>query len=351
MVLKSLKLTHFRNYSELTLDLQPLILLLGQNAQGKSNMLDAIYFLATSKSLRGERDAEVILEGQEYVRVEGELDEETRLEIAMQLQNGFLAKRLKVNGIPKRVIDYIGNLVVIYFVPEDINLVTGSPSLRRWHLDVMLAQIDREYKRAITNYGDALTSRNRLLKRIREGLARMDELDFWTQQVLLYGATISEKRQHFFAFLKESSPDMGDFHFEYHPNIITPERLEQYLNREVAAATTLIGPHRDDFLFRLGNKELASFGSRGEQRVAVLQLKLSELHYVTEIRQVKPILLLDDVFSELDDAHQQSVAKAVFGQQTVISAVENETIPQEILEKAQILKIEKGSIISNGVEH
>lgn len=351
MVLKSLTLTNFRNYQQLNLQLSPLVLLVGQNAQGKSNLLDAIYFLATSKSLRGERDAEVILEGQEFVRVEGEIEDETKLEIAMQMQNEFLAKRLKVNGIPKRVIDYIGNLVVIYFVPEDINLVTGPPSLRRWHLDVTLAQIDRDYKRAITNYGDALTSRNRILKRIREGLAKMDELDFWTQQVLLYGATISEKRQHFFDFLQGHPSDLGEFTFEYKPSLITPERVEQYLPREIAAASTLIGPHRDDFSFRLSGKDLASFGSRGEQRVSVLQLKLSELHYVTQVRDVKPVLLLDDVFSELDDAHQASVAKAIFGQQTVISAVENETIPQDILDKAQILKVEKGSVTSNGVGH
>ncbi len=349
MLLKTLKLTNFRNYDHLDLELSPLMLLVGENAQGKSNLLDALYFLATTKSLRAERDLEVISQGQEFVHVEGQLEptsgeEITKLEIAMHQQDNFLAKRIKVNGLPKRVIDYIGHLVVVYFVPEDINLVTGSPSLRRWHMDVTLAQIDREYKRAITVYGEALTSRNRILKRIREGSARLDELDFWTQQILQQGTIVQQKRRDFFTFLSQDTRLLGDFHFEYQPNVMSAERLSEYQNREIAAATSLIGPHRDDFRFELEQKTLAHFGSRGEQRLAVLELKLSELHYIAQVKKVKPILLLDDVFSELDDKHQEKVAAAAMEQQTLISAVENEKIPQTLLDAATILRITAGKI-------
>lgn len=355
MFLKTLKLTNFRNFSKIDLDFSKTTLLIGENAQGKSNFLEAIYFLATTKSPRAEKDAQLIKDGNIGCFVEGFIEgkmqseaesEITKLEIGMQIKElgNSLEKRVKVNGVPRRSVDYIGNLVVVHFSPEDINLVTGPPALRRWHIDLCLAQIDRLYKNSLTKYHEAITSRNRVLKRIKEGLSRTDELTFWSRQVIDFGMVVSEKRRDFFESINDLKSE-DQFQFDYLENILTANRLQEYLGREIMAANTLIGPHRDDFTFHQGKKNMAHFGSRGEQRTAVLDLKLAELQFIKQFKNTCPVLLLDDVFSELDTAHREYVISAVSGQQTIISAVENEQIPQSFLKKVQVINVEKGKFL------
>ncbi|OGE19102.1 hypothetical protein A3A14_02420 [Candidatus Daviesbacteria bacterium RIFCSPLOWO2_01_FULL_43_38] len=404
MYLKNLKLTNFRNFSKLDLDLDRITLLIGDNAQGKSNLLESIYFLATTKSPRAEKDIELVKEEEDFTRVEGEVGEEqssvvsrqssddslsvvsqsvaerpktekpnpenrkpitdyyTKLEIGMQKrQDGLegLEKKVKVNGISRRTLDYIGNLIVIYFSPEDINLVTGPPSLRRWHIDLTLAQVDREYKNALTSYHQAIIAKNRLLKKIREGLAQVPELEYWTDTALGSGQIVSAKRRVFFETLNKEV-NHKEFSFIYHENVLSAERLEKYLPREIAASASLIGPHRDDFDFVVLserseskdhiNRNLAQFGSRGEQRTAVLQLKMSELKFIKGLKGVMPILLLDDVFSELDDNHRHFVTSVINGQQTILSAVEETQVPKEFLEIVKVVRVEQGTIcaLQNG---
>src|SRR5688500_10014293 len=190
MYLKRISLTNFRNYSKLDLELDKITLLVGDNAQGKSNILEAINFLATTKSLRVEKDIQLVKNGEDFTLLAGTLDDDKELEIGMQIVEGSFNKRVKVNGVPRRTIDYIGNLVVIFFTPEDINLVSGSPSLRRWHIDVALAQVDRDYKKAITEYTDVITARNKVLKRVRESQGNIDEIDFWTSKAIESGSVV-----------------------------------------------------------------------------------------------------------------------------------------------------------------
>lgn len=347
MFIKNLKLTNFRNFANLDLNFDRLTLLVGDNAQGKSNLLESIYFLATTKSPRAEKDIELLKESEGFTRVEGEMEEDTKLEIGMQKrQEGLegLEKKVKVNGIPRRTLDYIGNLIVIYFSPEDINLVTGPPSLRRWHIDLTLAQVDREYKNALTSYHGAILSKNRLLKKIREGEAKVSELEYWTKSALESGKVVSDKRRNFFEAVNREV-NHKEFGFTYHESVFSAERLEKYLPREIAAAASLIGPHRDDFAFTLNSKNLAHFGSRGEQRTAVLQLKMSELKFIKGLKGVMPILLLDDVFSELDDKHRHFVTSVINGQQTILSAVEETQVPKEFLSLVKIVRVKKGTIV------
>ncbi len=345
MFLKNIKLTNFRNYSLLDLNFDKVTLLIGDNAQGKSNILEAVSFLATTKSVRVEKETQLIRSDAEFSLIEGLTDSDTQLEIGLQLIEGILSKRVKVNGVPRRVVDYIGNLVVVSFTPEDINLVTGSPSLRRWHLDVTLAQVDRDYKRAITEYTDVITSRNRVLKRVRDGEAAVDELDFWTQKALDSGLIVSTKRQQLFDYLNQQSPKLGNFGYIYKASLMSRERLGEYQAREIQSASSLIGPHRDDFEFQLNGQPLSSYGSRGEQRTAVLDLKLLELKYLTNLLDNSPVLLLDDVFSELDDEHRNHVIQITQDQQTIISAVANENIPNDFLEKVKVVRVENGTIL------
>lgn len=356
MFLKKLRLANYRNFTDLNLEFDKTTLLLGDNAQGKSNLLEAVYFLATTKSLRADPDIQLIKQGESFCRVEGEVEKDkelTGLEIVVQKrpeeEGEGLFKRVKVNGVPRRTLDYIGHLAVVHFSPEDINLVSGPPALRRWHIDLVLAQVDREYKRAITDYVSVVASRNKLLKRIKEGQARMEELDFWTGKLLEFGLIVTVKREAFFDFLNShTAGKVGKFNFIYHKNELTPERLTHYQEREIAASASLIGPHRDDFVFEREGQNLAHFGSRGQQRIAVLELKLAELKFMNEIVQSSPVLLLDDVFSELDEEHRQYVLSLVEDQQTIISAVAGERIPQKLVKSARVVLVEKGRIAVPG---
>lgn len=349
MFLKQLNLTNFRNYArlELNFDQRPTILV-GNNAAGKSNLLEAVYLLSTTKSLRVETEDELIKEDEEFVRVEGFLaDPETELLVLINRPTNEVnfRKKIMVNGLSKRAVDFIGNLPAVIFYPQDINMVTGSPSLRRWHLDLCLVQVDSAYKKALTLYEQILVSRNRVLKRIREGHGRMDELKYWTDELVEKGEVISNKRQAFFNFINELEKLLGDFKFEYKQSLVSMDRLNETNGREVAAAATLIGPHRDDFEILLDGRNLAHFGSRGEQRTATLAFKLSQLEYTAKVFGKRPILLLDDVFSELDANHRAHVVEIVGKQQTIIATVELENIPKEFLNSARILRVEDGKVI------
>lgn len=350
MVLKKLNLTNFRNYSafELGFDSRPTVLV-GNNAAGKSNILEAVYLLSTTKSLRVETEDELIKEGSEFARVEGFLEDGGETELLVILnkpsQEVLFRKKVLVNGVSRRVVDFIGNLPAVIFYPSDINMVTGSPSLRRWHLDLGLAQIDPQYKKALTVYEQFLTARNRVLKSIREGHGRKDELDYWTGELIKNGRIISEKRVAFFNFINGLEKSLGEFTFEYEPSEVTVEKLAETNGREVAAAATLIGPHRDDFRIYLEGRNMSHFGSRGEQRTATLVFKLAQLEYMAKILGKRPILLLDDVFSELDASHRAHVVEVVSKQQTIIATVELEHIPQEFLDSARILQVEEGKIL------
>ncbi len=359
MILKSLNLTNFRNYSalELNFDQRPTIFV-GNNAVGKSNLLESIYLLSTSKSQRVENEDELIKEGEEFAKIEGFVENppaggETELLVILNrettdvhLDRSTKRKKVLVNGIPKRVVDFIGNLPAVIFYPSDINMVTGPPALRRWHLDLALAQIDSDYKKSLSQYEQFLTSRNRILKRIREGQGRADELNYWTDELVEKGKAVSGKREDFFQFINSLETPLGEFKFEYKQSPISVEKLKETNGREVAAAQTLIGPHRDDYSVELEGRNLAHYGSRGEQRTATLAFKLAQLEYMVKILGQRPILLLDDVFSELDANHRAHVAEIVKKQQTLIATVELENIPRDFLDSSRILKVEDGKIIS-----
>jgi len=345
MFLISLQLTNFRNYARLNLnfDHKPTILL-GNNAAGKSNLLESIYLLSTTKSIRVEKEEELILSGESFSRVEGLIEdrgEETGLIVILQKAN----KKVLVNGVSRRVVDFFGLLPAVIFYPQNINMITGSPSLRRWHLDLSLSQVDLEYKKSLTSYEQFLTSRNRVVKRIREGLSKYDELEYWTKELINTGEIISRKRTLFFSFLNGIEHPLGDFKFIFNPNLLTKERLEQYKTSEVAAGATLIGPHRDDFSFYLKDRFLAHFGSRGEQRTATLAFELATLEFMAQVYGKRPILLLDDIFSELDSPHRNKILEIIPRQQTVIATVELENIPKSFLDSARILQVEDGKIL------
>lgn len=355
MFLKKISLTNFRNYHSQEIEFKKLVtIFLGDNAQGKSNILESIYFLSTTKSPKADKDEDLIYKNEQVLRIDGIVEknseEVVQLNIVMQLLDNFLSKKVRVNGIPRRVVDYIGNLSVVYFTPEDINLVTGPPALRRWHIDLTLAQIDKEYKRSLTAYSDVVTSKNRILKKIKEGFGKIDELDFWIEKQLELGEIISRKRRDFFRFLNEiEGKKFGNFNYKYQESILTKNRLEEYLNKEIASASSLIGPHRDDFIFLENSnpkepRDLSSFGSRGEQRTAVLDLKISEVEFIESVTNSRPVLLLDDVFSELDISHKKHVLNIISLQQTILAGVNLEEEIISSLKDLNLYRVENGQL-------
>jgi DNA replication and repair protein RecF len=233
-----------------------------------------------------------------------------------------------INGVPKRLIDFEGNFKIVLFGPWDLDLVTESPSLRRRFLDTVLSQIDREYRRSILSYEKGLRQRNRLLFRIREEGVSRSQLLFWNQLLIKNGDYITEKRNDLIDFINRSDFKINSSHLslDYDKSVISGGRLEQYKDEEVAAATTLVGPHRDDFVFKSDKRDLSSYGSRGEQRMGVLWLKMAELNFFEEKTGERPTLLLDDIFSELDDKHREIVMSVTGQQQTIITTADKHQI-------------------------
>ena len=349
MYLASLVLQNFRNYRKKTFSFSDnTTLLVGDNAVGKTNVLEAIYLLATGKSFRATKEQQMILYGQELGRVIG-LGEEDKLEIVLTIGEvqGERAprKRYLVNGGGKRKMDFVGRLMCVLFRPEDIDLILGSPSVRRNYLDSVLEQVDSEYRRSNLSYQKGLRQRNKLLEKIREGEGERKQLVFWDKLLIKNGEIVSEKRKDFLEFVnKKLKAKKLDLRFDYDKSVISESRLKKYAEAEVGAATTLVGPHRDDFLFmtqRRGKlkKDLAIYGSRGEQRMAVLVVKLAELEFIKEKTKLKPLLLLDDIFSELDYEHRNEVLSLLNKQQTMVTTSDEHLIPKKYMKKVEIVKL------------
>jgi DNA replication and repair protein RecF len=322
MILTSLQLQNFRSYKKRSFAFdEATTLIIGNNGAGKSNLLEAVFLLATGKSFRARLDEEMILYGQNWGWATGLVDED---KLAVFLSR---PKRFFVNDVGKRRMDFAGNLRCVLFRPEDIDLVLGSPSLRREYLDFVLEQADREYRRSNLSFQKGLRQRNKLLERIRDGEADRHQLIFWDQLLVREGEIISRKREEFLEFVNLKLQGRA-LKLNYEPSRISPARLEQYKDNEVAAGKTLVGPHRDEFRFivqRQGKlaKDLAIYGSRGEQRMAVFKVKQAELDYLGNA-----ILLLDDIFSELDHEHREEIFKLLGRQQTIITTSDEHLVPK-----------------------
>ena len=325
MILTNLTLQNFRSYAKKTFEFSPeTTLIVGPNASGKTNILEAIMFLATGKSFRADADREAIVWGSELARVRARISNESELEIVITqgevLGQKAPMKKYLVNGVPRRQIDFVGNLRAVLFWPEHLELVTDSPSLRRRYLDSVLVQVDREYRRSLMSYERGLRQRNRLLDLINEGKAGRGQLLFWNQLLIRTGGYLTDTRAAFIDFVNKNN----NFTLEYDKSVISESRLAQYAKEEVAAKATLVGPHRDDFTFFVGGKDMSKFGSRGQQRLTVLWLKLAELSYIEKEIGERPVLLLDDIFSELDDMHRELVVDLTAKQQTILTSADGD---------------------------
>ncbi len=346
MEINKIQFSAFRNFSDKGFSFSPKTsVIVGPNGVGKTNILEGIFLLSTGKSFRAKVEEEMVSYSEEIARVKGKIiqnPEEEKLDLEVMLTRGEIGmgtptmekiarKRVFLNGVAKRVVDFAGELKTVLFGPWDLDLITESPSVRRRFLDTVLSQVDREYRRSLLSYEKGLRQRNKLLINIREEGRPRSQLLFWNQLLIKNGDYISNARENFIDYINQTvSLDSHSYKIDYDKSSISEARLEQYSNEEVAAGTTLVGPHRDDFLIssqelvegQQKEKDLARYGSRGEQRMAVLWLKLAELSFIEKKTNFKPVLLLDDIFSELDHEHRKVVADITQKQQTIITTAD-----------------------------
>ncbi|MGE5617784.1 MAG: DNA replication/repair protein RecF [Sphingomonadaceae bacterium] len=417
MFLHHLSLTNFRNYPQLELDLPaPVVLFQGDNGQGKSNLLEAVYFLATTRPLRAGSDRELINwrateEPLPFARVAGEVrrgGSELKVEIVIRADRaeragtalaeggtipGGLSKRIKVNGVVKRALDLIGLITVVTFSPQDLGLIAGAPALRRRFLDISNCQVDPRYCRALQQYNRVVVQRNHLLKQIRENRQPAETLDFWSDELVKSGSYLLARRNH---TVEELNNRIDSYHRRLtgtgkrlrvvyrssveeagdktglrtqgsglsageapQPSAPSPqpseeverqaelfrEAIRRYRKREVAHGMSLVGPHRDDLLFLADGIDMNVYGSRGEQRAVALALKLSEVEIMQAASGERPILLLDDVMSELDPARRRLLLETIDASgQTLITATDMEPFSPEFLARAALFHIEQGAV-------
>ncbi len=355
MLINKVQISNFRNLKRKSFTFSSnTTVIVGPNASGKTNVLECLFLLSAGKSFRAKVETEMISYKEEITRVGGEFSKpKTQLEVVLTRGEITIGedpektekaprKRLLVNKLGKRLVDFAGNFKIVLFGPQDLELVIESPSRRRSFLDTVLSQVDREYRRALLSYEKGLRQRNRLLYRIREEGMSRSQLLFWNRLLIKNGDYISVRRSDFFHFVNATGKlNNLDFRLDYDKSAISEARLEQYRKEEVASATTLVGPHRDDFCFRLKKnkraRDLSRYGSRGEQRMGILWLKLAELAFIEEQTEEKPTLLLDDIFSELDHEHREVVMDTVGGQQTIITTADPHFV--EDLKKVEKIKL------------
>ncbi|MBX3001978.1 MAG: DNA replication/repair protein RecF [Caldilineaceae bacterium] len=407
MFLTHLHLTHFRNYQHLDLDFRaPLTLIQGRNAQGKSNLLDAIYYLATSKSSHARAEREVVgwsaeTEPIPYTQIAGTVRKDReihKLEVLFTPRNGDhnFTKQVRINGVSRRGIDLIGEMRVVLFLPEDVILVAGSPSDRRRYLDIALCQIERSYCQHLSRYQKVLAQRNSLLRNLREAGASsrdpgvISQLTFWDDQLVHHGAYVLARR---YTFVRAMDPigrarharlsnEQEMLHLVYLPSFnvgnvseadyrrlmdgdTTPDliplpdppptargieeifrrKLDSRRDRELMAGNTLYGPHRDDMGFVVNGRDLRTYGSRGQQRTAALSLKLAEMETMIADTRETPLLLLDDVMSELDETRRGMLLEVLAGvEQAIVTTTDWSDFSPDFRKQAQLLRVEAGQI-------
>lgn len=393
MRLMHLSLTNFRNYTRLELPMSDgAMLLVGANAQGKTSLLESVYYLATGRSPWTSSDRQLINWRAEndilpFARVSAELcnirSPLTRIDITIFRDEHGFRKEIKVNGVKKRVVDLMGALNVVLFLPQDLALIEGAPSDRRRYLNITLSQTDPTYAEALITFDKALTQRNALLRQVAERRAAPNELPFWDDQVVKAGSVLISGRQRLLRELEnwasrvhseltggiehlemryqpgflptakgngQLSFDVPglDLHRQLTPAEIAPQfraALKETHREEIARGMTLIGPQRDELRFSVNGRDLGLYGSRGQARTAVLAIKLAEMEWMQAATGDHPVLLLDEFIAELDaDRRAFLLSKIKGGFQAVLTTTEPDIFTKDFLSQAALWRVSHGTI-------
>jgi len=394
MLISSLSLTNFRNYRSLELSLPPGVsVFAGQNAQGKTNVLEAVYLLATLRSPRTESDAELvawntIAAESGPARIKGTVTRDAgAFEVELQLLGrgdaspdpetptpvSAASRRIRVNGLPRKAGEAAGILNAVFFSTLDIDLITGSPSVRRRYIDLTLTQVDARYREHLAEYAKVMPQRNALLKLVQERRANAGELDFWDARLARSGAYITSARARAILELdrlaqveEEALTSGGEvLTIRYLPRIagidagaladaaaaeeLLTRALEAGRRRDIDSGMTLTGPHRDDLELLVGGVSAGAFGSRAQQRTAALALRLAEAHLLEGRTGEPPVLLLDDILSEMDATRRASVLSRIDDtRQVLITTAEPEVFAPEFMAAARQFLVRAGTVTLAG---
>ena len=357
MIVKSLELNHFRNYTNLEIDFEAgTNILYGDNAQGKTNILEAIYLSGTTKSHKGSKDKEMIQFGEDesHIRIFIE-KKEKQFQIDMHLKKNR-TKGIAIDQIPiKKASELFGILNIVFFSPEDLNIIKNGPAERRRFMDLELCQLDKIYLSELAKYNKILNQRNKLLKDIYFRPDVKDTLPIWDMQLLEYGQKIIKSRRKFVSELNEIvtqihskiSGGREEMILTYEPNV-TEDLFEQELIRvqekDLKLGQTTVGPHRDDMSFTIHGVDIRKFGSQGQQRTSALSLKLSEIELVKKVIKDTPVLLLDDVLSELDSNRQNYLLNNICGTQTIITCTGLDEFIRNRFEINRVFEVINGEV-------
>ncbi|MBD5459882.1 MAG: DNA replication/repair protein RecF, partial [Lachnospiraceae bacterium] len=317
MVIKSIELAEYRNYDFLALQFDKgTNILFGDNAQGKTNILEAIYLSATTKSHKGSKDREIIKFGSEEAHIRTYLEKDgTETRVDMHLRKNK-SKGIAIDGQKiKKASELLGLCNVVFFSPEDLSIIKNGPTERRRFVDMELCQLDNFYLYNLNHYNKIVNQRNVLLKDMFFNPGLRDTLSIWDSQLVSFGSKVIERRRNFVNQLndiisgvhKKLSGGKEDIRIQYEPDVSIEafeDKLKSSQERDIKSKMTTVGPHRDDFSFLIGDIDLRKYGSQGQQRTAALSLKLSEIELVKKVTKDMPVLLLDDVLSELDSSRQ-----------------------------------------------
>ena len=359
MKIKSLKLKNYRNYSLLKLDFDDAAnIFYGDNAQGKTNILEAVYLSGTTKSHRGAKDKDLIRFGKEESHIEAVVEKNgIEYQLDMHLKKNS-PKGIAINKMPiRRASELFGIVNFVFFSPEDLNIIKNGPSERRRFIDMELSQLDKVYLSDLANYNRIVNQRNRLLKDMRTDLggSLMDTLEIWEMQLIQYGTKIVERRK---TFIKQVNEIISSIHKKltgekeviqviYEPsngNLTLEQALVKNRERDIRIKSTSVGPHRDDICFMVGHLDIRRFGSQGQQRTAALSLKLSEIELVKQVINDTPVLLLDDVLSELDKHRQNYLLDSIYDIQTLITCTGVEDFVNHRFSINKVFHVHEGQV-------
>ena len=358
MFIESIELSDYRNYSHLHIDFHKgTNVLYGDNAQGKTNILEAVYVCSTTKSHRGSKDKEIIRFGADESHIKMMVRRDgIPYRIDMHLKKNK-AKGVAVNGVPiKKASELFGIVNVIFFSPEDLNIIKNGPAGRRKFIDLELSQLDKVYFNHLSNYSRIVNQRNHLLKDSAYRQDAMETLDIWDLQLVQYGNAIIARRKQFVDEMneivsgihKKLTGGKEEIRLIYEPstkNMSLEQALEMNRQRDIRMKSTSVGPHRDDVCFMVGNLDIRRFGSQGQQRTAALSLKLAEIELVKRVIGDTPVLLLDDVLSELDKHRQNYLLDSIHDIQTLITCTGVDEFVNHRFEVNKVFHVQSGQVI------
>lgn len=357
MILKSLELANFRNYEELNISFDKgTNILYGDNAQGKTNILEAIYVSATTKSHKGSKDKEIINFNKEEAHIRTYLEKEnveTRVDMHLRKNK---SKGIAIDGQKiKKAADLMGLLNVVFFSPEDLSIIKDGPAERRRFADMELCQLDSFYLYNLNHYNKIIGQRNKLLKDMYFQPELKETLNIWDSQLVSFGSKIIERREQFvkqlgdiiFDIHKKLSGGKEELVIAYEPDVSIEDfekQMKYNQDKDIRLKQTTTGPHRDDFSFVINGVDIRKYGSQGQQRTAALSLKLSEIELVKKISKDTPVLLLDDVLSELDSNRQNYLLNSIGNIQTIITCTGLDEFINNRFEINKIFKVTNGTV-------